>query len=224
MSPQAAISRTERNSTTGTSGAATVRERFDTHAHLLVHRRRDNNAHPQRNRPNQDRQRDILILDNLPPQMIRRHLVDEHKRKREDHDAQKRIDQRVQQHPRVEVSHVLFSSDVAWIEAIVRPVRARIIAHRFRDVLHLVYAAEGPAAKLRPGDARKQHHAVNQVARKIHLCDRLNPTRPSPADSRCPSSASLQTHVSVLYTGSAEAAATTPRSKTRCSSARRAAT
>ena len=44
----------------------------------------------------QDRQRHVLVVDNLLPEMERRHLVDDDERRHENHDAEQREHQRVQ--------------------------------------------------------------------------------------------------------------------------------
>ena len=94
--PQAEIRRTEEEkgrpafrTAESLSRAATIGSR-SVSTPALVDRRSDNNTHPQRNRPNQNRQRDVLILGNFAPQMIWRHLVQDVEAENENHDAQER--------------------------------------------------------------------------------------------------------------------------------------
>src|ERR1700722_4268440 len=92
MRPQAEMSRTERKRTTGIYNA-------------LMHRRSDNNAHPQRDCANQDRQSDVFILDDFAPQVIWRHLVEKGETENKNHDAEDRVDRGVQQIARMKISH-----------------------------------------------------------------------------------------------------------------------
>src|SRR5260370_37480852 len=43
----------------------------------LMHGRRDDQAHADRHRPQQNGQRDVLLLHDLRPQMVRRQFVDD---------------------------------------------------------------------------------------------------------------------------------------------------
>src|SRR5437016_1817558 len=151
MSPQAAMRKTERKS-------AMDIEWFlpSTTYHpppFSVHCRRDNDTHPNRHRAHQYSQRDVLVFDDLFPQMIGRHLVDDGERYHENENAQHGVQDRIQQIAGMEISHVLLSSDISGIAAIGRSIRAGVIADRLGNHFLLVDLGERPAAIF--GHARK---------------------------------------------------------------------
>src|SRR3954466_545758 len=79
MSPHAATSRIERNSAIDTG---------------LVHRGGDDDADADRHRADEHGEREVLLFDNLLPQIVRRQLVDEDERTDEDDDADEREHER----------------------------------------------------------------------------------------------------------------------------------
>src|SRR5207342_1680983 len=56
----------------------------------LMHRGGDDDADPDRHGADEHGEREVLVLDDLLPQVIRRHLVDDDERRDEDHDADDR--------------------------------------------------------------------------------------------------------------------------------------
>src|SRR5262245_34768326 len=79
MSPHAATSRIERNSAIDTG---------------LMDRGGDDDADPEGHRTDEHGEREVLLLDDLLPQIVRRHLVDDHERADEDDEPDGREDER----------------------------------------------------------------------------------------------------------------------------------
>ncbi len=65
----------------------------------------NNDAHADGHRPDKDRQRSIVLLDNLFPQSVRSEPVEDRERDNEQDDTQYRVYQRVQQETGMEFSH-----------------------------------------------------------------------------------------------------------------------
>src|SRR3954466_12536222 len=79
-SPQAATTNTEASSATSSGrGAAAFA--------LSMYCCRHDHRHADRHRPHGDRQREVLLLDDLFPQLVRRELVDEDEASPEHDDA-----------------------------------------------------------------------------------------------------------------------------------------
>src|SRR5262245_50578104 len=76
MSPHAATSRIETNSAIATG--------------VLVHSGGDDDADADRHRADEYRQRDVFLLDDLLPQVVRRQAIDDRERNDEDGDADER--------------------------------------------------------------------------------------------------------------------------------------
>ncbi len=64
---------------------------MDTGFANLVHRGCYDDAHADRERADENRERDIFVFNDLFPQMVRRHLVDDHEGSDEDQDAEHRV-------------------------------------------------------------------------------------------------------------------------------------
>src|SRR5882724_6108213 len=132
------------------------------HPWPLMNRRGDDDAHADGHSAHQNRQRDILVLHNLFPEVVGRHLIDDDEGERENQNAESRVDHRVDQSAGMEFTHGSFTSDVSGITAVGGTIRAWVIADRLRQNLLLVNARKAPAAVLSERRKANQHGAVNQ--------------------------------------------------------------
>jgi hypothetical protein len=76
---------------------------MDTGFTNLVHRGGDDDAHTDGQGANQNRQCDVLVVDDFLPEVIRSQLVDQHERNSKDYDSERRINYRVQESMSVQV-------------------------------------------------------------------------------------------------------------------------
>src|SRR5580700_5571908 len=100
--------------------------------------------------------------------MVGRHLVDKHEHKHEDQDAQKRVNQGVEDVLGMEISHGSLASDIAWIKAVMGAPSTGVVANGLGNVVQLIDSIERIAAVFGPGGRAKQQHAVYQIAGKVH--------------------------------------------------------
>src|SRR5215470_10905766 len=120
MSPHAAISRT------------VMKSRIP----KLVNRRGDDDANSKRHRAEQNRQRGVVFLHDLFPQVVWGYFVDDDERPGKDHDADSRVDDGVGHIGRLE-DH-LVASCVEVVTGIYGTVRTGIVAYGTRDILDFI--------------------------------------------------------------------------------------
>src|SRR5436305_5210089 len=93
MSPHAAMRKTEMKKTADTR---------------LMHRRGDDDAHADGHGPEQHREREVFVLDDLLPQVVRRYLVENGEGRDKNENPHRGIQHRVQDIDGVKVVHITF--------------------------------------------------------------------------------------------------------------------
>src|SRR5579884_2970407 len=111
MSPHAAIRNTERKKATGmrlTSWSGPWARLRCNQPVTSVHGRGDDDAHANGHGSQQDGQRQVLVFDDLLPQVVRRYFVEDHESRDKDENAHCGIDHRVHNVHGMKVVHVTF--------------------------------------------------------------------------------------------------------------------
>src|SRR5271167_4365894 len=126
MSPQAAI-----NSTVMKSSIPKIRSTG------LVNSRRDDDANADRHCTEQDRERGVVLLNNLFPKVIGSDLVDDEKRRGKNKNPKRRVNYCIYYVANLD-AHLL-ASCVVVIAAVDRTIRARIVADRPGNIFHFIH-------------------------------------------------------------------------------------
>src|ERR1700687_2909670 len=151
MSPQAAISRT------------VMKSRIPK---ALVDSGRDDDTNADGHRPEQDRERGGVLLDNFLPQVIGSYLVDDEKCSGKNSNADRCVNDCI--HNVAKLGAHLLASCVVMVAVVDRAIRAGVIANGPGNVLHLVHRVETPSSILRHRQRAEHNHAVKNVQISDH--------------------------------------------------------